>query len=55
MKTRISLQLTLDDQRLAYLLETRIISVEDLGVCDPKTKTRVKALLLRNALKNQQS
>jgi hypothetical protein len=51
MKSQLSLQITLEDERLAYLLENRLVCIEDLNSCDLQTKSRLKALLLRNAVK----
>jgi|TARA_B110000483_G_scaffold243659_1_gene334970 hypothetical protein len=51
MKSEISLNICIDDERLAYLLENRLLFVEDLKSCNLQTKSKIKALLLRSALK----
>lgn len=53
MKSRISVQVTVDQERLAYLLENRLISLEELNCSDAETKSMVKTLLLQNALKGR--
>lgn len=40
-----------DQERLAYLLENRLVSLEELNCSDTETKSLVKRLLLKNALK----
>ena len=51
MKSRISVEMTVDQERLAYLLENRLVSLEELNCSDAETKSRLKTLLLQNALK----
>lgn len=51
MKSRISVEMTVDQERLAYLLENRLVSLEELNCSDAETKSLVKTLLLKNALK----
>lgn len=55
MKPTLSVQLTLDQQRLAHLLEHRLVCIEDLNCTDPETKSKLKSLVLQNALKGQTS
>ena len=55
MESRISVQVTLDRQRLAYLLENGLLCLEELSYGDAETKSALKALLLQNAAKNRQS
>jgi len=53
MKSRISVQMTVDQERLAYLLENHLVSLEELNCSDAETKSRLKVLLLQNALKSK--
>ena len=54
MKSQISVHITLEDERLAYLLENRLVCIENLSSSDPQTKSKLKALVLQNALKTKQ-
>ncbi len=51
MKSEVSLKISIDDERLAYLFENRLLFVEDLQSCNSQTKSKIKTLMLRSALK----
>ena len=55
MESRISVQITLDRERLAYLLENRFLCIEELNYGDVETKLALKLLLLQNAVKSRQN
>lgn len=50
-ESAIKLQISIDAKRLSYLLENRLLFVEELKSCNGQSKSQVKHLLLRNALK----
>ena len=44
----VSLQICIDAQRLQYLLENRLLLVEEMQCCSGESKAQVRRLLLRN-------